>query len=259
MTAKITSPLNGATFDQFSTINPIVISSDATISKGTISKVEFYANEAKIGEATAAPYNTNWVPTGYTTNLDGYENIALYTKVIDSLGNSVNSEKVNIKVKLPIKPAPQPQGNIKVQAFSGITSTSTNSISPKIKITNTGTTAINLSDVKLRYYYTIDGDKAQSFWCDWATVGSSNVTGTFQKLSSPKTNADYYLEVGFSSAAGSLNPSQSVELSLRFAKNDWSNYTQGNDYSFNSSSSSYTDYNKITCYVSNNLVFGIEP
>jgi hypothetical protein len=259
MTAKITSPVNGAVFDQFSTTNPIVISSDATISKGTISKVEFYANDAKLGEATAAPYKANWVPTGYTTNLDGYENIALYSKVIDSLGNSLNSEKVNIKVKLPIKPAPQPQGNIKVQAFNGITSGSTNSISPKIKLTNTGTTAINLSDVKLRYYYTIDGDKGQSFWCDWATVGSSNVTGTFQKLASPKTNADYYLEVGFPVAAGLLNPSQSVELSLRFAKNDWSNYNQSNDYSFNASSSGYTDYNKITCYVSNNLVFGIEP
>jgi len=150
-------------------------------------------------------------------------------------------------------------GNLKIQMFNGNTSETTNGIAPRIKLYNTGTTAITLSDVKLRYYYTIDGEKAQNFWCDWSTVGSSNVTGTFVKLDTAKTGADCYLEVGFSSGAGTLAAGQSIEVQTRFSKIDWTNYTQTGDYSYGSSNSSYVDWDKMTGYVAGSLVWGIEP
>ncbi|MFZ5988112.1 MAG: glycoside hydrolase family 9 protein, partial [Bacillota bacterium] len=150
-------------------------------------------------------------------------------------------------------------GSIKVQMYNGNTSSSTNGIAPKFMITNTGTTSISLESVKIRYYYTIDGDKAQSFWCDWTSVGSSNVTGRFVKMSTAKTTADYYLEVGFISTAGSLSPGQSIEVQTRFSKSDWSNYNQSNDYSFRSTGTSYSDWNKVTGYVSGILNWGVEP
>ncbi|WP_312372805.1 glycoside hydrolase family 9 protein, partial [Lachnoclostridium sp.] len=150
-------------------------------------------------------------------------------------------------------------GNIKLQMFNGNSSATTNGIAPRIKLINTGTTAINLSDVKLRYYYTINGEKDQAFWCDYSTIGSSNVNGAFVKMSSPKTNADYYLEFSFKSGAGTLNAGQSIEVQGRFSKVDWSNYSQTDDYSFGDSSSSYADWNKTTVYISNVLVWGVEP
>ncbi len=150
-------------------------------------------------------------------------------------------------------------GNIKVKFYNSNTSAQSNSIYGKINLVNTGTTDINLSSVKLRYYYTIDGEKPQSFWCDWSSAGSSNVTGTFVKMTTPKTGADYYLEIGFTSGAGTLKAGQSIEVQTRMAKSDWTNYNQADDYSFNSSASGYTDWDKVTGYVSDTLNWGIEP
>nr|WP_271716082.1 cellulose binding domain-containing protein [Anaeromicropila herbilytica] len=143
--------------------------------------------------------------------------------------------------------------------FNGSTAASTNGIAPKFKIYNTGTSDIKLSDVKVRYYYTIDGDQGQNFWCDWASIGSGNVTGAFTKLATAKTSADYYLEVGFTSAAGNLAAGQSIDVQVRISKADWSNYTQTGDYSFDGSSTNYVDTSKVTGYISNILAWGIEP
>lgn len=150
-------------------------------------------------------------------------------------------------------------GDIQVQMFNGNTSSTTNGIAPRIKLYNNGDTVVKLSDVKLRYYYTIDGEIDQNFWCDWTTVGSSNVTGKFEKMSTPKAGADYYLEIGFTSGAGDLAAGQSIEVQVRFSKTNWSNYTQTGDYSFNSTNNSYADWNKITGYIGDKLEWGVEP
>ncbi len=150
-------------------------------------------------------------------------------------------------------------GDIKVQMFNGNTSAQVNEVMPKFKLYNTGEISINLSDLKLRYYYTIDGEKEQNFWCDWSTVGSDHVTGTFVKMPKAKTGADYYLEIGFTAGAGELKAGQSIEVPVRFSKTDWSNYTQTGDYSFSDSGSSYADWTKITGYISDSLKWGVEP
>lgn len=149
-------------------------------------------------------------------------------------------------------------GDIKVQMFSGNTTDVINGLMPRYKLTNTGTSPIKLSDVKIRYYYTIDGEKSQNFWCDWSTIGSGNVTGSFVKMSQQADGADYYLETGFTEGAGYLQPNASIEVQNRFSKSDWSNYTQSNDYSFDAYSS-YTDTNKVTIYISGTLVGGTTP
>ncbi|KGP78739.1 MULTISPECIES: glycosyl hydrolase [unclassified Paenibacillus] len=152
-----------------------------------------------------------------------------------------------------------PSGDLTIQAFNGNRSASTNGISPRFKVVNSGNSAIQLSDVKIRYYYTIDGEEAQSFWSDWASVGSANVTSKFVKLATPVTGADYVLEVGFSSSAGTLHPGQSAEIQARFSKNNWSNYNQANDYSFKASSTQFADHEQVTGYINGQLVWGIEP
>ncbi|MDC0714520.1 X2-like carbohydrate binding domain-containing protein [Stigmatella sp. ncwal1] len=152
-----------------------------------------------------------------------------------------------------------PGGVLKVQMYNGQTAASSNSINPRFKIVNTGTSALNLANVTVRYYYTADANKAQSFWYDWASVGTANVKGSFVTMAAPKTGADTYLEIGFTSGAGSLSPGASAELQIRFSRTDWSNYTQTNDYSFDPTGTSYTDWNKATGYISGSLTWGIEP
>ncbi|WP_270169845.1 cellulase family glycosylhydrolase [Paenibacillus sp. SYP-B4298] len=150
-------------------------------------------------------------------------------------------------------------GTIKVQMFNGNTTAVTSTLNPRIKIVNTGTTAIPLSSIKTRYYYTIDGELPQSFFCDWSSAGCANITNTFTKLPTAQTGADYYSELAFTSGAGSLGAGQSIEIQLRISKNDWSSYTQTNDYSFDATDTTYVDWNKVTAYINGVLQWGIEP
>ncbi|WP_315373153.1 X2-like carbohydrate binding domain-containing protein [Paenibacillus xylanexedens] len=152
-----------------------------------------------------------------------------------------------------------PVGTIRIEMFNSNTSETGSSISPKFKLTNTGTTALNLSDVKIRYYYTINGEQPQNFFADWATAGSTNVTGTFSALNPVRTGADHVLEIGFTASAGTLNAGQSTEIHTRISKNNWTNYTQTDDYSFAGSQTSYTDWFKVTGYIAGSLQWGIEP
>lgn len=78
-------------------------------------------------------------------------------------------------------------------------------------------------------------------------------------MTTPKTGADYYLEIGFTSAAGNLAPGASIDIQTRIAKSDWTNYTQTDDYSFNATATTYGDWTKITGYFSGGLMWGIEP
>lgn len=152
-----------------------------------------------------------------------------------------------------------PAGTIRIEMFNSNTSATGNSISPKFKLTNTGTTALDLSDVKIRYYYTINGEQPQNFFADWATAGSSNVTGTFSALNPVRTGADHVLEIGFTASAGILNAGQSTEIHTRISKSNWTNYTQTDDYSFAGSQTAYTEWSKVTGYIAGSLQWGIEP
>lgn len=143
--------------------------------------------------------------------------------------------------------------------YNGTTTASNNTINPRIKIVNTGTTALNLANVKLRYYYTKDANTAQAFFCDWAQMGNANVTGTFVNMATPKTGSDNYLELGFTSGTSSLAAGASAKIQIRVSRTDWSNYTQSGDYSFSATGSSYVDWNKMTGYVSGALQWGTEP
>lgn len=157
-------------------------------------------------------------------------------------------------------PTPTPTtGSIKVRFYNQVTAATSNQIYANFQLVNTGTGAIALSTVKLRYYYTIDGVRPQNFYCDYSPVGSGNVTGAFITMATTKTGADTYLEIGFTAGAGELAAGANVPVQTRVAKNDWSNYSQENDYSFNATATGFTDWNKVTGYVDGVLHWGIEP
>ena len=153
-------------------------------------------------------------------------------------------------------------------------------IAPQLSITNTGTSALPLAGLSLRYWYDEEATNGttvvatcntpvQTAFCDStsmtggcaSTTGAPNFSWAF--VNAGKTNADCYYQVTFSSTAGSLAPGASVaDIELRFSKNDFSAYTQANDYSYNGAAS-YTATTKVTAYINSTttpvLVYGTEP
>jgi endoglucanase len=150
--------------------------------------------------------------------------------------------------------------NLRVQYRAADITAGDNQIKPHFNIINAGSSSVPLSELKIRYWYTREGTVGQSFWCDYATVSCSNLSGTFVQLNPARSGADFYLEINFTAAAGSIAAGgQSGEIQARFAKTDWSNYTETGDYSFDPTKTSFADWTRVTLYRNGALVWGVEP
>jgi len=158
-------------------------------------------------------------------------------------------------------PVPTPGVSLQINYKPGDPgTTTTNQVKPDIQIVNTGTTSFNLSDVTIKYWYTIDGSQPQTYNCDFASVGCANVIGSFVAVSPARANADSYLQITFTSAAGALVAGANTgDLQNRLNKVDWSNYDQTNDFSHNGTPMTYTSSTKVTAYYKGALVWGTEP
>lgn len=147
---------------------------------------------------------------------------------------------------------------IKVQYLPGNTNASSNQLQPRFKIVNTSATSLSMSQFTLRYYFTQDGTAPLAFTCQNALLGCGKVLGRFTPVSTPATNATYYLEVSFTS--GTLPAGgDSGEIWTRINKNDWSAFNQTNDYSYGSTVKAYTDWTKLTLYRNGVLIWGNLP
>lgn len=84
----ITQPNSAAAFELGT---PVEIRADAADPDGTVTKVEFFAGAAKIGEALAAPFKLMWpaAPSGL---------VAITAVVTDDRGARVTSQAVNVSV-----------------------------------------------------------------------------------------------------------------------------------------------------------------
>lgn len=138
---------------------------------------------------------------------------------------------------------------------NGGNSATDNSINPHFEILNNGSSSVSYSDLTVRYWFTSEDSNSLNFWCDWAQLGTANVLGSFGEA-----NGMNYLEVSFDSASGDLLAnSSSGTIQNRFAKTNWSNFDESDDYSFDASKTAYTSHDLVTLYQGGNLVWGIEP
>ncbi|MER2998426.1 Ig-like domain-containing protein [Pontibacter populi] len=93
---SISSPATGSTFTAPATI---AIAAQASDDDGTISKVEFYNGETKLGEDATSPYAYSWsgvVSGSYT----------IMAKAIDNKGGETTSAAVNLRVADPVNELP---------------------------------------------------------------------------------------------------------------------------------------------------------
>ncbi|OBR65712.1 cellulose 1,4-beta-cellobiosidase [Paenibacillus oryzae] len=213
----------------------------------------------KRSETSGGPYtDIATVTSNAYTDLSVINDTTYYYVI--SATNSVGTGPNSAEVSATPTDVPIPTGELKVQYRTDDTNANDNQIRAQFKIVNNGTQPVSLDNVKVRYYYTIDGEVGQQFHCDYAAVGSSNVSGSFVKLSNAVPGADYYYEISFGSGAGVLQPGADTgDIQIRINKTDWSNYAEGDDYSRDATKSSYADWNKVTAYLNGTLVWGMEP
>jgi hypothetical protein len=160
-----------------------------------------------------------------------------------------------------IPPAACTTCKLKVKYRAGDTNPADNQIKPQLNVMNVGSTGVPLAELAIRYWYTIDGDRPQSYACDYAAIGCSNVTWKFVDLgAAAEQGANHYLELGFTAAAGTLSAGgQSGEIQSRIQKDDYSTYDEVDDYSFDPAKIAFTDWTRVTLHHNGGLVWGVDP
>ncbi len=147
--------------------------------------------------------------------------------------------------------------SVKLEFYNRDKLNRTQGISLDFKVTNTGSDAINLKDLKIRYYFTKEGDSKPIYSSYYFSHGEkTDVHGKFESHS-PATGTDHYLEVYFDK--GTLLPNKEVYAFGSITQEDWGYFEQDNDYSFDAEAKDFTVQDKITAYISDVLVWGKEP
>ena len=155
---KILTPASGETFTTPATI---IISADASDNDGTISKVEFYANNLKIGEDANSPYSFEWknvVSGSYT----------LKARATDNTGAPTTTQPTTIVVMDQCSA----KGSITREYWANVSGTSVSTIPVSTTPTSVSTLTIfespsNVGDsygARIRGYICVPATGAYTFW-----------------------------------------------------------------------------------------------
>ena len=149
----------------------------------------------------------------------------------------------------------------------GVTNTS---IGSKLELYNTGA-AQNLADLKIRYYFTNEVQATINTTINWAWYKpiddsapqqdkKGNVNISIVPMSCKSASADSYLEFTFSANAGMLETGHYLFFSWVASNTASQNFTQGNDYSYDTAAKLTTDDAKIVILQnSGTRAWGTEP
>jgi len=167
---------------------------------------------------------------------------------------------------ITVSPTPSstalPSVEVKCDYFSYNTSSSTDTIFANIRLYNTDNKDINLSGVKAVYWFTQEGVDTSMVEIDDSRLlpsGNSIRNITFADIYLTACLQNRKMTVSFGNAF--LKPGEFVEVHLRIHHVAWQSYNrynQINDYSFGTQSW-FTQWQKITLYYNNSLVWGTEP
>ena len=251
----ITSPKNGTVIDttKGEKTAEIVVS---PIGTGKFTKVIVYADGKKIGEGDSTGAKVTYTaPAGYANNGTGLSNVKITADAVLSSGRMVSCAPITITIKQPMNPANAASLALEV---TGKGNDSETTIQRKYVIQNTGTKPVDLSKVKVRYYFTKDSNGEQRFFCDaagmqldgapWYYRAAENVDAKFVTIS----GNDCYMELSFSDLEYELQPGKTIALDTRFANDSWSVMDQTNDYS-------YAGGDTIVMIYDGNVIQGAEP
>jgi cellulose 1,4-beta-cellobiosidase len=147
-------------------------------------------------------------------------------------------------------------GDLELQYKAADTNAADNAIKPHFNLVNTGKQSVDLGQITIRYWFADSDPAALVFWCDYAQIGCATIHGAF--ATSDRTGGDHILEVTFTS--GTLAPGAATgEIQTRFNHEGWTLFDETDDYSFDPSKTTFTNWYKVTLYQRTTLIWGQEP
>ena len=230
------------------TSGSVSLSWTASTDNTAVTAYTVFRGSTQVGTATA----TSFTDTGLTAS-------TAYSYTVRARDAAGNVSAASAAVAATTEPGGSTgNGNVKVQYKNTDSSATDNQIRMNVQLLNTGSTAVNLSTVKVRYWFTPEaGASTFSTYVDYAAIGSGNVTHGVTSSGSAGAGASHYLEVGFGS--GTLAAGASTgDIQLRLNKTDWSNFNEADDYS-RGTNTGYADAPKIAVYVGGTLAWGTTP
>ncbi len=230
---------------------PINIAASASDGDGTVANVAFYRGTTLIGTDSSSPYSVVW-------SNPAAGSYSLTARATDDDGATRTSNAVPVTVATPGGGGGGGGGTttLVAQYQRGDTNAVDNRIRTHLQVKNTGASAVAYADLKLRYWFSMEGTGTPVFNVDYAAIGAGNVTGRFVNTG----GSNYYAEVSFAGAAGSLAAGgNSGPIKLRITSSNYANQNESNDYSFGAAITSYQDYQKVGLYRNGSRVWGTEP
>ncbi|MFF3350133.1 cellulase family glycosylhydrolase [Streptomyces sp. NPDC002779] len=195
--------------------------------------------------------------TGATYTDTGLSPSTAYSYTVRARDAAGNVSAPSAALSVTTQSSDTPSGAVKVRYKNNDSSATDNAIRPSLQVANTGSSAVKLDAVTVRYYFTRDGSSSVSAWCDYAAVGCAQVKLRVVPLATAVSGADAYLEVSFT--GGSLvTGGNTGDIQLRMSKADWSNFNETNDYS-RTTSTTYTDAPAVPAYTGTTLAWGTPP
>ncbi|MGW2652542.1 glycoside hydrolase family 6 protein [Streptomyces sp. NPDC001478] len=229
------------------TSSSVSLSWTASTDNTGVTGYDVYRGGVKVGSSTT----TSYTDSGLTAST-AYS----YTvKARDAAGN-VSAASAALSVTTSAGGGTG-TGTLKVQYKNTDSSVTDNQIRMGLQLVNTGSSPVDLSTVKVRYWFTPEaGASTFGTACDYAVIGCGKVTLNVTSNGS-LAGASHYLEVGFGS--GTLAAGASTgEIQLRLNKSDWSNFNEADDYS-RATNTAYADASKIGLYTAGALSWGTAP
>lgn len=159
-----------------------------------------------------------------------------------------------VKIDQVLSPANDLMFSVENHSVSGDGAT----ISLFLKLKNMGNEEIDLSQVRLEYYFTKDCDEQMNFWCDYASVSGSAheavtdlIKAEIKPVSGKGEGADSKIIISMPQGKN-LNAGEELGIQIRVARQDWGNMNLSNDFSAGGA-------DKIPVYYNNMLVLGELP
>ncbi|WP_157950101.1 fibronectin type III domain-containing protein [Vallitalea okinawensis] len=126
-------------------------------------------------------------------------------------------------------------------------------INPEFKMENTGTASIDLTELELRYFFSIEGE---------TNISLNNFNQPLMdieviELENPIEGATHYLRITFDDKGDVFNPGDMETFSFRIIQEGSGSLDQTNDYSFNDSVT-YAPWDKVSGYLSGYYFYGDE-